>query len=117
MTDKQERKRELARLRQQRRRERLKQECVTVTITLTHHESELLEELKAVRRMGRQPYTTDEFFQLLLIRNHQQWQQEKARLGLCKHCGKSKAEGGCKGENQKLTAACWLKFDANSLNL
>ena len=116
MTEKEERKRELARLRQQRRRQRLKQDGVTVTITLTHQEHAMLTELKSARRMGRQPYTSDEFFQLLLIRNHQLWLQEKARLGTCNHCGKSKAEGGCKGENQK-HAACWLQIEANALNL
>ncbi|EPN9162962.1 hypothetical protein ACT4EA_004158 [Escherichia coli] len=116
MSDKATRKRELARLRQQRRREKLKQQCVTVTLTLTHEEAAQLDELRSVRRMGRQPYTADEYFQLLLIRDYQKWQEEKQQLGNCDFCGKSKAEGGCRGENKKL-AACWLQVDAIALNL
>lgn len=116
MSDKANRKRELARLRQQRRREKLKQQGVTVTLTLTHEEAAQLYELRKVRRMGRQPYTADEFFQLLLIRDFQKWEKEKQHLGICDFCGKAKAEGGCRGENQKL-AACWLQLEANTLNL
>lgn len=59
----------------------------------------------------------DEFFQLLLIRNWQQWEKEKAALGTCQHCGKSKSGGGCGGEFQKETYQCWLAQDANALNL
>ncbi|BCY66047.1 hypothetical protein TUM12133_51260 (plasmid) [Klebsiella pneumoniae] len=53
----------------------------------------MLQELCRVRRPGRTPYSTNEFFQLLLIRNWQQWQEQKAQLGKCQACGKLKAEG------------------------
>ncbi len=78
--DKTERERMLARRRQARRRERLRAEGVSVTVTLTHDEAAQLEELRQVRRMGKQPYSPNEFFQLLLIRNWQQWEKEKAAL-------------------------------------
>ena len=115
--DKTERERMLARRRQARRRERLRAEGVNVTVTLTHDEAAQLDELRQVRRMGKQPYSPNEFFQLLLIRNWQQWEKEKAALGTCQHCGKSKAGGGCGGEFQKETYRCWLAQDANALNL
>lgn len=77
--DKTERERMLARRRQARRRERLRNEGVSVTVTLTHDEAAQLEELRQVRRMGKQPYSPNEFFQLLLIRNWQQWRKKKPR--------------------------------------
>ena len=83
--DKTERERMLARRRQARRRERLRAEGVNVTVTLTHDEAAQLDELRQVRRMGKQPYSPNEFFQLLLIRNWQQWEKEKAALGTCQH--------------------------------
>ncbi|EMV7411115.1 hypothetical protein ACPTLS_005780 [Klebsiella pneumoniae] len=85
--DKTERERMLARRRQARRRERLRAEGVNVTVTLTHDEAAQLDELRQVRRMGKQPYSPNEFFQLLLIRNWQQWEKEKAALGTCQHWG------------------------------
>lgn len=115
--DKTELERMLARRRQARRRERLRAEGVIVTVTLTHDEATQLEELRQVRRMGKQPYSPNEFFQLLLIRNWQQWEKEKASLGICQHCGKDKGAGGCGGEFQKNTYLCWLALDANALNL
>lgn len=111
-----EKKRQQAAERQRRRRARLKEEGVTVTLTLSHKEAAMLNELKKVRRMGRQPYSTDEFFQLLLIRDYQKWQAQKIQLGTCEHCGESKASGGCRGDNQR-HGACWLQFEANKLNL
>lgn len=111
-----EKKRQQAAERQRRRRARLKEEAVTVTLTMSHEEGAMLEELKRVRRMGRAPYTTDEFFMLLLIRNYQAWQAESAQLGKCQKCGLDKASGGCGGENKHLSA-CWLQIDANQLNL
>lgn len=111
-----EKKRQQAAERQRRRRARLKAEAVTVTLTLSHEEAAMLEELKSVRRMGRTPYTTEEFFQLLLIRNYQAWQAESAQLGNCQKCGRDKATGGCGGENKHLSG-CWLQIDANQLNL
>ncbi|WP_270030565.1 hypothetical protein [Klebsiella pneumoniae] len=66
---------------------------------------------------GRTPYSTNEFFfQLLLIRNWQQWQEQKAQLGKCRACGKLKAEG-CEGERKGETFNCWLAVEANELNL
>ncbi len=115
--DKTERERMLARRRQARRRERLRAEGVSVTVTLTHDEAAQLEELRQVRRMGKQPYSPNEFFQLLLVRNWQQWEKEKATLGTCQHCGKDKAAGGCGGEFKKKTLRCWLRLEANKLNL
>lgn len=50
-----------------------------MTVTLTHDEAAQLDELRQVRRMGKQPYSPNEFFQLLLIRNWQQWEKEKPR--------------------------------------
>ncbi|HHX6126563.1 TPA: hypothetical protein ACVE12_005498 [Klebsiella pneumoniae] len=58
-----------------------------------------------------------QFFQLLLIRNWQQWQEQKAQLGKCQACGKLKAEGGCGGERQSETFNCWLAVEANELNV
>jgi len=108
---------EQARVRQARRRARLKTEGVTVTVTLTHEEASMLEELKQVRRMGREPYSPNEFFQLLLIRNWQSWQADKVQLGVCKKCGKEKMHGGCGGEFQEQSLDCWLRVGANQLNL
>ncbi|MEY8888181.1 hypothetical protein AB9K39_27225 [Klebsiella pneumoniae] len=101
-----DRQRELARIRQARRRARLKEEGTSVTVTLTKQEEAMLQELCRVRRPGRTPYSTNEFFQLLLIRNWQQWQEQKAQLGKCQACGKLKAEGGARvnGKAKPLTA-------------
>lgn len=112
-----EKQREQARIRQARRRARLREEGASVTVTLTKQEEEMLNELCQVRRMGRPAYSANEFFQLLLIRNWQQWQEQKAQLGMCKACGKPKAEGGCGGERQRETFECWLAAEANALNL
>ena len=114
--DKTERERMLARRRQARRRERLRNEGVSVTVTLTHDEAAQLEELRQVRRMGKQPIHQMSFPaaadpQLATV------EKEKAALGTCQHCGKSKAGGGCGGEFQKETYRCWLAQDANALNL
>ncbi|BCY60911.1 hypothetical protein TUM12131_51140 (plasmid) [Klebsiella pneumoniae] len=77
-----------------------------MTVTLTKQEEAMLQELCRVRRPGRTPYSTNEFFQLLLIRNWQQWQEQKAQLGKCRACGKLKAEGGARvnGKAKPLTA-------------
>lgn len=115
--DKTEHERMLARRRQARRRERLRAENISVTVTLTHEEATQLAELRQVRRMGKQPYSANEFFQLLLIRNWQLWEKEKAALGTCPYCGKDRAAGGCGGEFQKRTYQCWLAQEANKLNL
>lgn len=112
-----DRQREQARIRQARRRERLKEEGASVTVTLTKQEEAMLQELCRVRRPGRTAYSTNEFFQLLLIRNWQQWQEQKAQLGKCQACGKLKAEGGCGGERQSETFNCWLAVEANELNV
>lgn len=112
-----DRQRELARIRQARRRARLKEEGTIVTVTLTKQEEAMLQELCRVRRPGRTPYSTNEFFQLLLIRNWQQWQEQKSQLGKCQACGKLKAEGGCEGERKGETFNCWLAVEANELNL
>ena len=77
----------------------------------------MLNELRKVRKMGRTPYSPNEFFQLLLIRNWQLWQEEKLELGDCTTCGKSKAQGGCLGERKDETFECWLAVEANKLNL
>ncbi|MDM5003214.1 hypothetical protein QT352_29625 (plasmid) [Escherichia coli] len=103
-----DRQREQARIRQARRRARLKEEGASVTVTLTKQEEAMLQELCRVRRPGRTAYSTNEFFQLLLIRNWQQWQEQKAQLGKCQACEKLKAEGGCGGERQSETFNCWL---------
>lgn len=108
---------EQARVRQARRRARLKTEGVTVTVTLTHKEAAMLEELKRARRIGREPYSPNEFFQLLLIRNWQTWQEEKVQLGECNKCGKAKIHGGCGGEFREQSLDCWLRVEANQLNL
>ncbi|WP_407245652.1 hypothetical protein [Klebsiella pneumoniae] len=100
--DKTERERMLARRRQARRRERLRAEGVSVTVTLTHDEAAQLEELRQVRRMGKQPYSPNEFFQLLLIRNWQQWEKEKPRWV---HASTA--------ENQKPVAAAAGSFKGN----
>ena len=112
-----DRQREQARIRQARRRARLKEEGASVTVTLTKQEEAMLQELCRVRRPGRTAYSTNEFFQLLLIRNWQQWQEQKAQLGKCQACGKLKAEGGCGGERQSETFNCWLAVEANELNV
>lgn len=103
-----DRKREQARIRQARRRARLKEEGASVTVTLTKQEEAMLHELCRVRRPGRTAYST---------KNWQQWQEQKARLGKCQACGKLKAEGGCGGERQCETFNCWLAVEANELNL
>lgn len=108
--DKTERERMLARRRQARRRERLRAEGVSVTVTLTHNEAAQLDELRQVRRMGKQPYSPNEFFQLLLIRNWQQWEKEKAALGTCQHCGKSNPVAAAAGSfKRKHTNAGWRR--------
>ena len=50
-----DRQRELARIRQARRRARLKEEGTSVTVTLTKQEEAMLQELCRVRRPGRTP--------------------------------------------------------------
>ncbi|WP_249827761.1 hypothetical protein [Escherichia coli] len=89
-----------------RRRARLKEEGASVTVTLTKQEEAMLQELCRVRRPGRTAYSTNEFFQLLLIRNWQQWQEQKAQLGKCQACGKLKAEevAAANGRAKPLTA-------------
>lgn len=87
-----DRQREQARIRQARRRARLKEEGASVTVTLTKQEEAMLQELCRVRRPGRTAYSTNEFFQLLLIRNWQQWQEQKAQPG--EMPGLRKAESG-----------------------
>lgn len=57
-----DRQRELARIRQARRRARLKEEGASVTVTLTKQEEAMLQELCRVRRPGRTPYSTNEIF-------------------------------------------------------
>ncbi len=52
-----DRQRELARIRQARRRARLKEEGTSVTVTLTKQEEAMLQELCRVRRPGRTPYS------------------------------------------------------------
>ncbi len=56
-----DRQRELARIRQARRRARLKEEGTSVTVTLTKQEEAMLQELCRVRRPGRTPYSMNEF--------------------------------------------------------
>ena len=112
-----DRERELARLRQARRRARLKENGKTVTVTLTVEEAEQLKELCTVRRMGRTPYTENEFIQLLILRNWQTWEAQRSTLGKCEHCKKEKSEGGCNGKHKSETYKCWLAIEANQLNL
>ncbi|VDB02275.1 hypothetical protein BANRA_05609 [Klebsiella pneumoniae] len=96
-----DRQRELARIRQARRRARLKEEGTSVTVTLTKQEEAMLQELCRVRRRTNALFN-ERIFQLLLIRNWQQWQQ-KAQLG---KCGRKAESGGCEvnGKAKPLTA-------------
>ncbi|WP_252904095.1 hypothetical protein [Shigella flexneri] len=87
-----------------------------MTVTLTKQEEAMLQELCRVRRPGRTAYSTNEFFQLLLIRNWQQWQEQKAQLG---NARLAEAESG--GRLRRRTAErnfnCWLAVEANELNV
>lgn len=112
-----DRERELARLRQARRRAKIKENGKSVTVTLTTEEAKQLKELCAARRMGRTPYTENEFIQLLILRNWQAWQAEKQQLGICENCNLEKEKGGCGGKYKDETYKCWLALEANKLNL
>nr|QBQ67106.1 Hypothetical protein [Klebsiella pneumoniae] len=54
-----DRQREQARIRQARRRARLKEEGASVTVTLTKQEEAMLQELCRVRRPGRTAYSNE----------------------------------------------------------
>ncbi len=68
---------------------RLKEEGTSVTVTLTKQEEAMLQELCRVRRPDERLIQRTNFFQLLLIRNWQQWQEQKAQLGKCRGLAES----------------------------
>ncbi|MGK6847589.1 hypothetical protein ACKU5V_027685 [Klebsiella pneumoniae] len=95
-----DRQRELARIRLAARA--LKEKGTSVTVTLTKQEEAMLQDVVSGSPSSRRtPIQRTNFFQLLLIRNWQRWQEQKAQLGKCRACGKLKAEGGCEGERRE----------------
>ncbi|AJW28985.1 hypothetical protein Z042_25670 [Chania multitudinisentens RB-25] len=86
-------------------------------LTLGEQELGYLTELCQARRPGRVAYAPREFIELLIIREWQRWQQQSATLGECRHCGKAKLDGGCQGEYQGNSTACWLTYDCREVFL
>ncbi|WP_407199284.1 hypothetical protein [Citrobacter portucalensis] len=113
-----DRQREQARIRQARRRARLKEEGASVTVTLTKQEEAMLQELCWFVVQDETAYSTNEFFQLLLIRNVATVAGAKGAAG--EMPGLRKAESG--GRLRRRTAErktfnCWLAVEANELNV
>jgi hypothetical protein len=65
--------------------------------------------------MGKRAYSPNEFFQLLLIRNWQQWRKKKPRWVHASTAENQKPVAAAAG--RKETYQCWLAQDANALNL